>query len=97
MDVGLPKQTALFHYRFYGTGRAIGGDSFRLNVGASGAMHVKWVYCSHSSSPNLCKNAPEILKNGRMDRIEGMGKGANKLLHLVGWLFFHQMQNAIYL
>ena len=21
MDVGLPKQTALFHYRFYGTGQ----------------------------------------------------------------------------
>ena len=34
----------------------------RLDVGASGARHVKWVYCSHSSSPNLCKNAPRNTK-----------------------------------
>ena len=62
MDVGLPKQTASFHSWFSGTRRAIGGETIRIGVGASEAMHVKWVYCSHSSSPNLCKNAAEMLK-----------------------------------
>ena len=75
MDVGLPKQTALFHYRFYGTGRAIGGVTYRLDVRASGAMHVKWVYCSHSSSPNVCKKTPEMLKMEGWMGSRGNGKG----------------------
>ena len=39
----------------------LGGQLEVRHIGSTSG-HVKWVYCSHSSSPNLCKNAAEILK-----------------------------------
>ena len=64
MDVGLPKQTALhcFILGFLELGGQLEVRHIGSTSGGSGALHVKWVYCSHSSSPNLCKNAAEILK-----------------------------------
>ena len=73
MDVGLPKQTASFHSRFSGTRRAIGGVTYRLDVGASGAMLNGFIV--HTVLLQICARTHlEILKDG-WDR--GNGKRCN--------------------